>query len=76
MEVTVEFQRGMSEAVVRRGQIRAGLAAMLQPAWTAPPTTSPGGKPVIARPGLTPRSPPMVLGPVFVTVEPLTTSFP
>ena len=34
-----------------------------------PPRTRPGGKPVTAVPGLTPRSPVMTLGPVFVTVE-------
>ncbi len=37
-------------------------------AWIVPPTTVPGGKPVIAVPGLTPRSPTRTVGPVFVTV--------
>src|SRR6185436_2222122 len=32
--------------------------------------TIPGGKPVTALPGLTPRSPATMLGPVLVTVEP------
>jgi hypothetical protein len=31
--------------------------------------TRPGGKPVIAVPGLTPRSPTISVGPVLVTVE-------
>jgi len=39
-----------------------------------PDTTSPGGKPVTAAPGLTPRSPVIVLAPVLVTVEPLNTA--
>ena len=34
------------------------------------PLTSPGGNPVIAVPGLTPRSPLITDGPVFVTVWP------
>src|SRR5689334_18549860 len=33
----------------------------------------PGGKPVTALPGLTPRSPPRTVGPVLVTVEPAST---
>src|SRR5580700_4020277 len=45
-------------------------SAAASPACVAPPTTRPGGKPVIARPGATPRSPMMVVGPVLVTVEP------
>lgn len=40
--------------------------------WVAPPTR-PGGKPVAALPGLTPRSWASTLGPVFVTVEPANT---
>src|SRR3954465_12057355 len=39
-----------------------------------PDTTMPGGKPVTAVPGLTPRSPVMTLGPVLVTVEPPSTA--
>lgn len=35
----------------------------------APPVTVPGGKPVTALPGLTPRSPFTTVGPVLVTVE-------
>jgi len=31
--------------------------------------SSPGGNPVIAVPGLTPRSPVMTVGPVLVTVD-------
>ncbi len=42
-------------------------------AWVAP-FTVPGGKPVIAVPGLTPRSPVSVVGPVLVTVEPPSTA--
>ncbi len=51
-------------------------------AWSAtasaarmlPPITSPGGKPVAAEPGLTPRSPVITLEPVLVTVEPASTA--
>ncbi len=39
-----------------------------------PPVTVPGGKPVIAVPGLTPKLPISVVGPVFVTVEPASTA--
>jgi len=35
-----------------------------------PPTTDPGGKPMTAEPGETPRSPLTMLGPVLVTVVP------
>jgi hypothetical protein len=42
--------------------------------WLAPPTTSPGRKPVIAVPGHTPRSPSMIDGPVLVTVVPAKTA--
>src|SRR4051812_2059744 len=35
---------------------------------------APGGKPVTALPGETPRSPVMVVAPVFVTVEPPSTA--
>src|ERR1700692_4613150 len=38
--------------------------------WIAPPTTTPGGKPVTALPGLTPTLPLTVVAPVLVTVEP------
>lgn len=38
------------------------------------PTTDPGGKPVTAEPGLTPRSPVIIEGPVFVTVWPANTA--
>src|SRR5665647_1846540 len=38
------------------------------------PVTLPGGNPVIAAPGLTPRLPLRTLGPVFVTVEPPSTT--
>src|SRR5665213_678703 len=40
----------------------------------APLLTVPGGNPVTAAPGLTPRSPRIVDGPVFVTVVPATTA--
>src|SRR3990172_9214042 len=43
---------------------------MASAACVSPPVTLPGGKPVIALPGLTPRSPKMVVGPVLVTVWP------
>jgi len=39
-----------------------------------PPLTIPGGNPVTELPGLRPRSPVMVLGPVLVTVEPASTA--
>jgi hypothetical protein len=39
-----------------------------------PLITCPGGKPVTALPGLTPRSPEMIEGPVLVTVEPANTA--
>lgn len=39
-------------------------------ACTVPFVTLPGGKPVIAVPGDTPRFPESIVGPVFVTVEP------
>jgi hypothetical protein len=39
------------------------------------PLTAPGGKPVIAEPGDTPRSPLIVVKPVFVTVEPANTEY-
>ena len=38
------------------------------------PTTSPGGNPVTALPGLTPRSPVIEVAPVLVTVEPARTT--
>src|SRR5664279_3733552 len=38
------------------------------------PISCPGGKPVTAVPGLSPRSPLMVLGPVLVTVDPPSTA--
>ena len=40
--------------------------------WVTP-VTMPGGNPVTAVPGLTPRSPPIKLGPVLVTVVPART---
>src|SRR6185369_12312748 len=43
-------------------------AAAGSPAWIVP-LTVPGGKPVTAVPGLSPRSPLIVVGPVLVTVE-------
>ena len=42
--------------------------------WMAPLPTVPGGNPVTAVPGLTPRSPRIVDGPVFVTVVPARTA--
>jgi len=38
------------------------------------PRSTPGGKPVTALPGLSPRSPVMVLGPVLVMVDPARTA--
>src|SRR4051812_524037 len=49
-------------------------SATASAAWIVPPLTMPGGKPVTAVPGLTPRSPVMTLGPVLVTVEPPSTA--
>src|SRR5687768_7694707 len=43
-------------------------AATASPAWIVP-FTIPGGKPVTALPGLTPRLPVTTVGPVLVTVE-------
>jgi hypothetical protein len=42
--------------------------------WMVPSLTMPGGNPVTAVPGLTPRSPSIVLGPVLVTVLPARTA--
>jgi hypothetical protein len=42
--------------------------------WCTVPFTMPGGNPVIALPGLTPRSPLRTLGPVLVTVLPASTA--
>src|SRR5215210_7667959 len=43
-------------------------------AWMIPPDTTPGGKPVTALPGLTPRSPLTLDAPVLVTVAPARTA--
>src|SRR5207253_229235 len=48
-------------------------AAVESPACVVP-TTVPGGNPVTAVPGLTPRSPVTVVAPVLVTVEPARTA--
>src|SRR5438552_6653078 len=48
-------------------------AAAGSPAWIVP-LTVPGGNPVTAVPGLTPRSPLTVVAPVLVTVEPARTA--
>ena len=42
--------------------------------WCTVPFTTPGGNPVIALPGLTPRSPLRMLGLVLVTVLPARTA--
>src|SRR5207245_4414492 len=47
-------------------------AASGSPAWIVP-LTIPGGNPVTAVPGLTPRSPLTLVAPVLVTVEPART---
>jgi hypothetical protein len=49
-------------------------SATASAACCVPLITFPGGKPVIAVPGLTPRSPEMVEGPVLVTVVPANTA--
>jgi hypothetical protein len=56
-------------AVVRSSWACAATASALCVA----PVTMPGGNPVTAVPGLTPRSPVMTLGPVLVTVVPART---
>ena len=48
-------------------------AAAVSPAWIEPPVSTPGGKPVIALPGLTPTLPFTLVTPVLVTVEPPST---
>src|SRR3972149_3257200 len=48
-------------------------AAVGSAAWIVP-TTLPGGNPVTALPGLTPRSPVTVVAPVLVTVAPARTA--
>lgn len=48
-------------------------AAVASAAWMVPLTT-PGGKPVTAEPGLTPRSPVTTVAPVLVTVVPARTA--
>src|SRR5207245_6048936 len=50
-----------------------GWAAAGSPAWIVP-LTVPGGNPVTAVPGLSPRSPLTVVAPVLVTVEPARTA--
>jgi hypothetical protein len=61
----------------------ASLYAVVRSSWACPatasalwmaPFTMPGGNPVTAVPGLTPRSPLMTLGPVLVTVCPARTA--
>lgn len=49
-------------------------SATASSAWMVPPKTMPGGKPVTALPGLTPRSPVTMVGPVLFTVEPARTA--
>jgi len=48
-------------------------SATASAAWLVP-ITIPGGKPVTALPGLTPRSPVTTVGPVLVAVEPARTA--
>jgi hypothetical protein len=57
-------------AVVRSDWAPAATAS----AECTAPFTMPGGNPVIAVPGLTPRSPLTMLGPVLVTVDPASTA--
>src|SRR4051794_821937 len=54
-------------AVVRSAWAWAATASA---AWIVPPVTTPGGKPLTAEPGLTPRLPVTRVGPVLVTVVP------
>ena len=49
-------------------------SAVASPPWVVPLVIRPGGKPVIADPGLTPTLPEMVDDPVFVTVVPASTA--
>jgi len=49
-------------------------AATASASWNTPLITVPGGNPVTELPGLTPRSPLIVLGPVLDTVEPASTA--
>jgi hypothetical protein len=49
------------------------VADVASPAWIAP-VKVPGGKPVTAVPGLTPRSPVRAVAPVPVSVEPARTT--
>src|ERR1700709_410714 len=57
-------------AVVRSFCACMATASLL---WIAPPTMTPGGKPVTALPGLTPTLPLTVVAPVLVTVDPPST---
>src|SRR6185312_6200181 len=58
-------------AVVRSA---CACAATASAEWMVPLLTTPGGKPVTAVPGLTPRSPEIIEGPVFVIVVPASTA--
>jgi hypothetical protein len=51
-------------------------SAVASAAWMVPALTTPGGNPVTAVPGLTPRLPRTVDGPVLVTVVPASTAYP
>jgi hypothetical protein len=66
------------------GRPAASLYAVVRSDWACSATASatcwvplitvPGGKPVTAVPGLTPRSPETVVGPVLVTAWPANTA--
>ena len=67
---------GLRPAASLYAVVRSDWAPFATPSawWMVPPVTMPGGNPVTAVPGLTPRSPLMVLGPVLVTVCPARTA--
>src|SRR5579863_6446598 len=55
--------------------VKSSLACRAMPSSTCTfPWITPGGKPVIALPGEIPTSPTILVGPVFVTVEPARTA--
>jgi hypothetical protein len=69
---------GLRPAASLYAVVRSDWAVAATPSalCIVPLNTWPGGKPVTAVPGLTPRSPLMLLGPVLVTVVPARTAKP
>src|ERR1700685_4193058 len=67
---------GLRPAASLYAVVRSDWAPPATPSalWIVPLDTMPGGNPVTAVPGLTPRFPLMVLGPVLVTVVPARTA--